>query len=386
MERLLVKVIPPTDLKDYLRSNGWNPLAEAYADRLYVLENPQYPRRQLVFPMDTQAIDYVEASEAVIAKLASILGESAESIARRVRGTQNDALRVIIDGTQSKLPLSFASNLLVATQRILKAAACTVLKPRLHHPRLTLNDAVQLVEHSSFEHTEPGSFVLQVSCPVLALDVQGELELSDDCYAQSPFVRRALLTLFYATNSIVEAIERDRIENLLEELKVSSSPLISANLCEALQMLQDDSLHNSVEMKMQWSPTIPVKSKSPWSIRIQKDYFSRIELLRRELRSGENEHEDVFVGTVERLDGEMSDSGTRSGEVILSLLLSDEETVRARVSLSSADYALADRAHMRDGCYVRVRGKLRHGRQPRQLTNVTLFELLDPDSPEKEVT
>jgi hypothetical protein len=374
-----MRVIPPTNLRDYLKANGWNPIEKAYSDRLYVLENPEYPKRQLVFPMDTQAIDYVEATEGVLSKLASIVGERADAICRKVLGTPNDALRVVIDGSQSKLPLAFASNLLVATQRILKAAACTVLKPRLHHPRLTLTDAVQLVEHSSFEHTEPGSFILQVSCPVLALDVQGELEFGEECFSQSPFVRRALLTLFYATASIVEAIERDKLEDLLDGLKVSKSPLVSSNLCEALQMLQDDSLQNSVEMKMQWSPTIPVKSKSPWSIRIQKDYFSRIEQLRRELRSGENEHEDVFVGTVERLDGEMSDSGTRSGEVILSLLMSDGEMVRARVSLSSEDYALADRAHMRDGCYVRVRGKLRHGRQPRQLTNVTLFELLDPD-------
>ena len=54
------------------------------------------------------------------------------------------------------------------------------------------------------------------------------------------------------------------------------------------------------------------------------------------------------------------------------------ESIKVRTALDAAQYALADRAHMTDGAYVRVRGQLRPGRQPRQLVNVKFFELLDP--------
>lgn len=112
-------------------------------------------------------------------------------------------------------------------------------------------------------------------------------------------------------------------------------------------------------------------------VRIQRDYFPRIEEVRRELRSVETNQVDTFIGTVERLEGEMGQDGRRAGVVVLSLLLADEgESVRARTVLSADDYALAHQAHVTNGSYVRVTGCLRPGRQPRQLTDVTAFQVL----------
>ena len=109
-------------------------------------------------------------------------------------------------------------------------------------------------------------------------------------------------------------------------------------------------------------------------IRFQKDYFPRIEEVRRALRSSERHREDSFIGTVERLDGEIGADGQRAGEVILALLLAEGETVRARASLTPDQYATADRAHMTDGAYVKVAGKLSPGRQPRSMTGIAVFE------------
>ncbi len=57
----LNRPIAPTDLRDYAKAKGWGLLKEAAKDRLYVLTNPSFDRRQLVFPMDTTAPDYTEA-------------------------------------------------------------------------------------------------------------------------------------------------------------------------------------------------------------------------------------------------------------------------------------------------------------------------------------
>jgi hypothetical protein len=160
--------------------------------------------------------------------------------------------------------------------------------------------------------------------------------------------------------------------------KASQAPLISSNFCEALTRLEDESLKNSIEIGIKWAASIPTPAgeRPVFLIRVQNDYFSRIEQVRRELRSAETDTDDTFVGTVERLDGEMGLDGRRSGEVILSLLLPEGVQVRARTSLSSDDYEKADVAHMSDGTYVKLAGRLHPGRQPRQLSDLRSFDLI----------
>ena len=112
-------------------------------------------------------------------------------------------------------------------------------------------------------------------------------------------------------------------------------------------------------------------------IQIQRDYFSRIEEVRKELRAVELHEPETYIGTVERLDGDMGEDGLRSGSVLLVLLLTDEDqSVRANVSLNPAQYANAIRAHETNGAYVRVTGRLQSGQQPRSLTEITQFELV----------
>lgn len=271
------------------------------------------------------------------------------------------------------LPLAFAGAIVSGAQQLLLAAACTVLRPLSHHPRLSRNEAQQLVEASHFRHTEPGSFVIKVSCPVHALDVQAPLFAGE---LDAPFVRRTTLTVKRALQELVTAIESDTLPQLVATTKEAAAPLISSNLCEALTRFEDDALKNSLNVEISWaiSAAPPVGDAAPAPIRIQRDYFQRIEEVRRALRSTEEHQEDTFIGTVERLDGEIGVDGRRAGEVILALLLSDGETVRARANLTAHQYAAADEAHMTDGAYVKVAGKLHPGRQPRSLTDIVSFE------------
>lgn len=371
------KAIAPTDLRDYLRAQGWFLLDEALADRLYMLENAAFPRRQLTYPMDVTAPDYQESVEIVIDKLAELMGQTPFSVVSRVRALRDDVvrLRVFFDGNDSTLPLSFASTLVGNTEKLLRAAACTVLRPRTHHARLTLCEAGQFVGAARFGQTEEGSFVLNVACPIDAMEVQGSLhfEASD-----TPFVRQVTMALHHGLSQLTAAIESDKLDRLIDDLNTSTTPMVSSNLCEALQGMHDDQVDNSLDVGFDWSAMRKVTDgEKNRPIRVQRDYFSRIEEVRRELRAVELHEEDTFIGTVERLEGGMEQDGRRSGDVVLSLLLPDGgETVRARVGLSADEYEHANRAHMSNGAYIRVVGRLRPGRQPRQLTGVKKFELL----------
>ena len=48
----------------------------------------------------------------------------------------------------------------------------------------------------------------------------------------------------------------------------------------------------------------------------------------------------------------------------------------ARTNLNAEQYAKADQAHMTEGTYVKVGGKLHPGRQPRQLSELRAFDLI----------
>lgn len=304
-------------------------------------------------------------------------GQTSASLMSKVRALKDDVLRlrVFFDGNDSSLPLSFASALVSNTEKLLRAAACTVLRPRTHHGRLYLGEAAQFVDAARFGQTEEGSFVVKVACPIHAIELQGGLELGAN---DEPFVRQVTLSLHRALTQLTAAIERDTLDRLVDDLKSSPAPLVSSNLCEALSAMHDERADNSLDVAFDWSALRQMTDRAANRIiRIQRDYFSRIEEVRRELRPVEFHEEDTFIGTVERLKGEMGPDGRRAGDVVLSLLLPDEgETVRARVVLSADDYERADWAHMHNGTYVRVTGRLGPGRQPRSLTHVTRFELL----------
>jgi hypothetical protein len=366
----------PTDLRDFLSSQGWNLIEAGLPDRLFVLENPSFRGRQFVFPIDAEAPDYVESVHSVIEKFVALHGGSAASVVQRVRCVKDDVLRLRVfhHGNDTTLPLAFAASFVSSAERLIKSAASTVLRPRTHHPRLGFAEAAQLVEKSRLGQTEAGSFVLRVECPLDALEMQGDL-IDDDSV---PFVRQVTTTLHKGLRRLVAAIESDALDRFIEELKESAAPIVSSNWCEALVGMHDGSMDNSLDVAIEWSPLERMPSgANDGPIRIQRDYFARLEEVQQALKDVETHREDTFIGTVERLEGEFGPNGRRSGPVMLSLLLRDEqEAVRCRVVLSAEDYAVAHQAHLQHGAYVMVQGRLRPGRQPRQLTEVRRFQVV----------
>lgn len=370
--------VSSTDLRDYAKALGWVVDQKALKDRVYVLTNSHYPRRQLIFPIEATALDYCESVHSVAEKLAEIERKPLQWIFNSLQEVRDDTLRFGITfdrPSTSALPLLFAASIVEGAQQLLRAAACTVVNPQRHHPRLNRNEAQLMVDKSEFRHTEFGSFVLRVSCPVDALDIQGELWRDE---GSGPFVRRAMLIVARSVERLVSSVEADTLDKLVQDTKDETEPIISSNLCDALVRFRDEGLNNALEVSVSWAASKPPPETSSVirPIRIQPDYFPRIEEVGRALRSAGTEREDTFIGTVESLNGEMGSDGRRAGEVILALLMKDEgELVRARIDLTADQYEVADRAHMTSGAYVKVAGKLHSGRQPRWLTDISRFEV-----------
>ena len=207
----------PPDWPARLREgSGLGLFRDAAKDRLYVMTNPRFERRQLVFPMDTTAPDYSEAIALAVEKLADIEGRNPQEVAKNLLEVGDDAIafRVTTSRPDERfLPLAFAGSMMTGAQQLLLASACTVLKPQAHHPRLSRSEAQQFLETAKFRHTQPGSFILNVSCPVQGLDVQAPL-LRDE--VDAPFVRRTTAILRRALSELVTAIETDSLESFVE--------------------------------------------------------------------------------------------------------------------------------------------------------------------------
>lgn len=358
------------DLRDYAQSRGWVVVPEALADGLFVLNHPGDPREQLVFAKDEKAPDY----ERSLRMTTQILGEiervsAAEIVARLARvGGDNLAFRLWGNGIESaKLPLTFAVEALDGAKNLLLAAAHSVLNPQFYHPRLSRREAVEFVDAATFSYAVPRSFVFNVSCPLDA--VAGAHRWAPEL-GQGPFARIVTLTTKTALEQLISVIEANDLDILENAPATANGPLVSSNFCAALLEFQDRNIKNALDVDFDWSPEIEVElaMKQRATVRLQKSYFNEIEEVQRDLRARERAQKDLFVGRVDRLDGDLGSDGRRFGEVTLNLLLADDDKlIKARTSLSADLYAQAIRAHEASGSFVSIKGTLSAGRQPRQL-------------------
>jgi hypothetical protein len=372
--------IRSTDLRDYSKLLGWKFLNEALDDNLFVAQHPNFIKRQINFPIEASAPDYSDAVYLTISKIAELQSKSISSVIAEIQELNDDTLRFRIIDTRNEdsfIPLSYAVSAINGAKEMFVSAACSVLKPQAHHPRMNRSEALELIEKSKFRHTEKGSFVLKVSSPLKAVDIQANL-FSDN----TPFVRQTTLTINHGLNQLVKAIQADTLTSLVDQIKQGENPYISSNLCKAITNFQEQHEDYDLNVYFQFAGSLKVPTSIDLnnSIQIQKDYFTRIDDVRRELRNSEqqNKREDIFMASVEHLAGEIGDDGRRSGDVVLDLY-QEGEIIKAKTSLNADQYEKADNAHMKFGTYIKIKGKLHPGNQPRNLTDVTLFELISPD-------
>lgn len=369
------------DLRDYAQALGWVVVPEALADGLFVLNNPAYSQEQLIFAKDENAPDYERSLVLTTQLLAEINRVTPTEIVSRLARVGDDTLifRLWGNGIEAeKIKLGFVAEALSGAKSLLLATAHSVLSPQFYHPRLSRREAVDFVEAATFGYAAPRSFVFNVSCPLNAVDAQLSLpELGD-----GPFTRIVTMATQTALQQIVQSIESDDL-GVLKIDEATRGPLVSSNLCSALLEFQDQTLKNALDIDFAWSPALPLlQLKNNSSIRLQKSYFPRIEELQRELRAHEKARKGVFVGFVDRLNGEPGSDNRRFGEVVLNLLFpEDERPIKARVHLSADLYEKANQAHMNVGSYVLISGTLREGRQPRllELESENDFEVHLPD-------
>ncbi len=372
-----VKSITPNELRDFAKASGWILVKEAIQDELYVLNHSENKKRQIIFPSDSNAPGYLDSLQLVLEKLSEIQKIPVSTIVSYIQELHDDSIVFRISNSRNEnasLPLNYAVSAINGAKEVLLSGACTVLKPQLHHPRLSRSEATELLSKSRFRHTEKGSFSLKVTTPIKAMDLHPKLFGED-----IPFSRQTNLAINKALMKITESIKTDSMETLLLDMKNDPAPLISSNLCKAILNFQEENENYDLVLSFKWAGELKIPKDFPVQgiIKIEKDYFSRIDDLRIELRNTEGKKEGSFLCSVEKLNGEIGDDGKRQGEVILNLYQGDE-VIKAKAYVNPEQYIIADKAHMTSGSYIKLKGILHPGSQTRLLDTISTFDYISP--------
>jgi hypothetical protein len=369
----------PIAIKDYLLATGWKLSKKALDDGLFLFTHDNYARRQLRLPVDASLPGATELIDIALSKLTDLVQKPLSILVGEISETNEDTLLFRLtrdDSDADYIPLEYAAKAIIGARELLLAASHSVLKPKLNHPRLNKADALKLVESTRFRHTLPGSFVLKVSCPIQAVD---QLDAPFEPTDTDPFVRKVTKTINKAAYQLVTAIQTGTVQQFVEELRQAEAPLVSYNLCKAIGAFGEREGGGSTGLVLgfKWAAALAAPALAKQEIKIQGDYFSRIDEVRSELqRITEPEVEEVYIGTVEKLEGSYEGSAHREGYVTLDLYQQEAPSIRTRAYLSPDWHQLAIRAYETPGTFVQVKGKLKPGRQPRLLASISDFKII----------
>jgi hypothetical protein len=359
---------PISHITHLLKSHGWQEVKRAqFNEHLLLFTNVNFPNRELSLPNKESASDYDDAVSILISKLAALEKQPTEKLVREIgtaragqlpQSADSLVLRVIQPSEDGEgIPLTLARTALTETEILILAANCQAQKPETYYRRIDNKISNALLERAIFNHTRYGSFVLSVSCPILATGEQLPLGLEIN---DLPVTRKTFLTLHTGIAELEAAISERRHIQFADDVLASTSPRVSANIAQAIGNIAASDTGGGVEFGFTWSELIK-PTAADYLARVvhfsQNDAAQIYEVAER-LRPQEAAHTNRFIGTVEALRGDLVDDGRRAGWVELALKLPKAGWIRAAANLSADQYKEADTAHINGAQFIAITGTI----------------------------
>ena len=367
------------EIRDYATSLGWKLVKEALKDGLYVLNSPTGDYTQLMLLKDDEASDFQNMAFDAIARLSEFYRLPFNKIAEDIREVNDDVLSLrYYSDSKAINSISFeeAIESIEATKQLLLAAASTVVKPALFHPKLNRTEPKELLKQNRFRHTEEGSFILKISCPFQLSGRQQNSFFPQEL--EKPFSRKVFETVNLSSVSLSDAIESDSINELFNNQSDSQIPIISYNFCEALTNLFDKERELPFQLIFNWSRASLSKIKAPVLINKVSFPFSqkaKMEEIKEYFTPHLKDISGTFYGSVETLDGDIGEDGKRAGFVVLSVLY-ENELLKAKVYLPPQYYSIAVDAHKIGGVTIAISGNLIRSKRNNRIDNPVDFKQL----------
>jgi hypothetical protein len=204
LPREILRLVNPQQVRAYALAKGWLRVPGVNGD-IALFNHPRAQWDQLLVPMDERFDDYDQRISDVIRTLAGFESRPATEVLNDVLALESDILRVRVTSAatgRGSVPLVEGINLLVGARKGLLAAACSVIHPATHHPRMSRTEALRLIGACQLGQTERGSFTVVVACPLRAVDPDQSLVPGAE-----PFARQTTSLLIRSLHRIIRAID-----------------------------------------------------------------------------------------------------------------------------------------------------------------------------------
>ena len=362
----ILQLIKPQQVRGYAIAKGWQRVPNVNGE-IALFNHPQGRFDQLIVPMDESFDDYAKRLREVAENLSVFESRPVAEVLNDLLTPESDILRYRVSSSatgRGSIPLIEGIRLLDGAKRSILAAACSVVNPVSHHPRMSRTEAQQLLSACQLGQTERASFAVSVSCPLRAVEQDQVLRPDNE-----PFTRRAVSNLMRSLSRVVTSIEADTVPDIFEAHE--HQPVLSANLCEALLQMQPIEEDSHLDVKVSWATTLKPRDPIPVIVRIKHEYFAIIEDISKKLRPAQAPAASLFVGNIDNLGGEPGTDGRMQGEAMLSVMY-EEQMQLVRVELSADDWQTAHTALGVHGI-VKFRGILHRGTRVHRITDICEF-------------
>lgn len=363
-----LRAISPAALSGYARAEGWRKteVFGAYSDVYQADGKPE-----LVLPRTQNLGDYAS----VVSKLISIFSQTVNrdefSIYRDLVGADRDVIRIrcISGEDDGSVDIDAGVRLVAQSRDMLLAAACAAIHPQPLFRAGANKEATDYMRRVRLGQTEHGSFVVTLLAPVPPA-LQQELDPSWASLQDDPYDRQVTRRLFEALDASRKATELASSGDGLKAFESAVPSGVSANLCEALSSMIDNS--RGLDISVTWARTRP----TPEAQRLVSFTPDDAEILKEAARTFRAKHpipDVTLVGTVNKLSRDIEEV---DGLVTLKVFIENRlQSVRA--IFDQANYSQAVHAHD-SKLQVLVSGDLERVGQRWQLTNGDIIAL-EPD-------
>lgn len=381
----LIEEVTPEDVRLYLQANRW--AEEVVNDYLAVWTHPGTDL-SVFAPRRTDVRDYDTQLTLMMRFLAEFEDRQPTQILSDVRFTGADVIRLRIDTSvleRGTIAFNKATEVITQSQRMLMAAARAAIHPQNFFVGGSPAEVSEYLDTTRLGQTEPGSFVFTIISPVtyrsavVALPPrreEGAMQQRPSEGApqqqQQPFARRVTTTLSKSLNAIRNAsVQQARPLTAVFEDIVDEG--VSANLCEALSVIAEQSVDRAVELDFTWSAKAPRPQAGPRTKVVVPPIITPVlENMSKHLKQVAPQPGFEVIGKVERLSNQELGEGF---DLALRANVEGRERLLA-LQLTDAEREVASTA-WRTGRSVFTKGVLDKRYRPYRLLEPEIFDLLD---------
>ena len=366
-----LQAVSPLRLGSYLRAAGWSPKYTLPNGAEWT--NNDHPEHDpLLVPSSMDLGDYAFRVADLLKSLERFEGRSQIEILEDIYHAQADVIRPRLIGADESGLISLDQGFQAHdyARQLMLAAACAAIKPKGYFAKRKPDQALEYLKHAKFGQPQRGSYVLTIVSPVPPQSRQ--MYLLEDA-KETPFERRAVLTLASAIHAISMGIQQVASTGELDPLLETVRHGVSANLCEALNGLHVAGQERDVEFSFSWAK-IGANPRSELNrTRLRAQDFALIREVGMQLKSREPLEGAEVVGVVHGL---RSEDGQQGDVTIVGTVDGEKKTVHAH--LTGDNHALAVRSY-EHRLALQCIGDLQWSGKTWKLLNPRLLELVEPE-------